>query len=71
LLPEAEDVGGLGVLFCLSNQPCNWVATKLRTVIRSLYFACGIPGAFKHLAGIGSASKIVAINSDHRHAPIF
>jgi electron transfer flavoprotein alpha subunit len=54
----------------------NWlpkyhqVGTSGKTVKPKVYFALGISGAFQHVAGIGGAGTVIAVNKD-RKAPIF
>jgi len=66
-----------GVLSC--SRPIvdkNWlpkyhqVGTSGKTVRPKVYLALGISGAFQHVAGIGGAGTVIAVNKDKK-APIF
>jgi electron transfer flavoprotein alpha subunit len=46
------------------------VGTSGQTVRPKVYLALGISGAFQHVAGMGGAETIIAVNKDPR-APIF
>ncbi|MFC1820033.1 electron transfer flavoprotein subunit alpha/FixB family protein [Thermodesulfobacteriota bacterium] len=73
---ELADLMG-GVISC--SRPVvdkNWlpkyrqVGTSGKTVKPKVYLALGISGAFQHVAGIGGAGTIIAVNKDKK-APIF
>ena len=66
-----------GVMSC--SRPVvdkNWlpkfhqVGTSGKTVKPKVYLALGISGAFQHVAGIGGAGTVIAVNKDKK-APIF
>lgn len=46
------------------------VGTSGKSVKPKVYFALGISGAFQHVAGVGGAGVVIAVNKD-RKAPIF
>ena len=76
VLKELADMMG-GVLSC--SRPVvdkNWlpkyhqVGTSGKSVKPKVYLAFGISGAFQHVAGIGGAGTVIAVNKDKK-APIF
>ena len=78
-VPVIQDLADLmgGVISC--SRPVvdkNWlpkyhqVGTSGKSVKPKVYLAFGISGAFQHVAGLGGAGCIIAVNKDKK-APIF
>jgi electron transfer flavoprotein alpha subunit len=68
LLPRSA-VAGSRIVCDAGWMPCHrQVGLTGATVAPALYLACGISGAFQHLAGMKASKFVVAVNSDPQAA---